>query len=160
MLSERLGSLGIVLPELRPKGTYSLATRFNGQVNVSGQGPIFPDGSMLTGAVGTEVSVERARQGARQTGINLLAAARSAVDDIDDIVGLLFLTFYVRVGSAEIELIPIADGCSELFEELFDSEGLPARAAIGVAGLPFGLALEATAVFRTRNPMPRKDHHD
>lgn len=167
MLSERLRSLNIELPHLSPKGTYSLATRLDGHVSVSGQGPIGPDGSMLTGAVGTDVSVEDAREGARVTAINLLAAARSAVPDIDDIVGVVSLTVYVRVGGDGVELIRIADGCSDLFKELFGEEGLPARAAIGVASLPFGLALEATAVFRTvaratavpvRIPAMNKDH--
>ena len=73
------------LPEpLRPFGLYVPAVRTGSLVFLSGAGPVRPDGTIVTGRVGTgpdDMSPADARDAARLTGLRLLAAlcARSAI---------------------------------------------------------------------------------
>ncbi|MCU1668360.1 MAG: putative translation initiation inhibitor, yjgF family [Blastococcus sp.] len=146
--SEQLRRLGIELPALAAKGQYGLASVTGSTVSVSGQGPIDASGSVvLTGTVGADLGVDDARAGARLVAINLLAAAAQTLGSVDRISGVLNLTVYVRATADFTEHVRVADGCSSFFAEIFPGAALPARAAVGVASLPFGIPVEATAVF-------------
>ena len=73
----RLKELGLVLPPLpQPKGTYLPGVLHNDLLYLSGQGPVLEDGTLATGTVGTNVTVEQAHFHAFRTGLVLLAAAR------------------------------------------------------------------------------------
>ena len=145
--SERLQRLGIEMPAMAPKGRYALAAVTGSTVYVSGQGPIDAAGSMLAGTVGADVSVEAAQAAARLVAINLLAAAAQTLGSVDRIGSVLNLTVYVRAVPDFTEHVRVADGCSDFFAEIFEGAPLPARAAVGVASLPFGIPVEAAAVF-------------
>jgi enamine deaminase RidA (YjgF/YER057c/UK114 family) len=146
VISRRLEELGIELPALAPRGNYSIGRAVGSTLYVSGQGPI-GDGVTLRGTVGKDVSLDEAKAGARTAAIHLLAAASEALGGIDRVRSVLNLTVYVRASAGFTDHSVVADGCSDLFAEVFGDEGLAARAAIGVSSLPFDLALEATAVF-------------
>jgi enamine deaminase RidA (YjgF/YER057c/UK114 family) len=45
---------------------------------------------------------------------------------------------------------PVIDGCSDLFVEVFGDAGRGARSAVGMAELPFGIAVEIEAVVQIR----------
>ncbi len=146
VISRRLDELGIDLPEMAPRGNYSIGRTTGSTLYVSGQGPIGEDGT-LRGTVGSDVTLAEAKAGARTAAIHLLAAARAALGDIDRVRSVLNLTVYVRAAEDFTDHSAVADGCSDLFAEVFGTGGLAARAAIGVSTLPFDLALEVTAVF-------------
>jgi hypothetical protein len=96
---ERLTELEIELPGLQPAmGNYLAAKTIDNLVFVSGHGPIkvdsggrvpgkishditVPDdlGAVITGKVGSDISVEEAREAARLTGLFLLAALSAEV---------------------------------------------------------------------------------
>jgi enamine deaminase RidA (YjgF/YER057c/UK114 family) len=44
----------------------------------------------------------------------------------------------------------VIDGCSDLFVQLFGDAGRHTRAAVGMAGLPFDIAVEIEVVARIR----------
>ena len=71
---DRLKELGLKLPSpATPMANYVPFVMVNGLLYLSGQGPRRADGSLCTGKVGSEVSVEDAYQHAQLTGLNLLA---------------------------------------------------------------------------------------
>lgn len=146
MISQRLEELGIELPALAPRGNYSIGRTVGSTLYVSGQGPI-SDGMTLRGTVGTDVSLDEAKAGARRAAIHLLAAASEAIGDVNRVRSVVNLTVYVRAAADFTDHSIVADGCSDLFADVFGDAGLAARAAIGVSTLPFDLALEVTAVF-------------
>jgi hypothetical protein len=106
---ERLTELGIELPGLQPAmGNYLAAKTIDNLVFVSGHGPIKVDGSgrvpgkisrditvpddlgaVITGKVGSDISVEEAREAARLTGLFLLAALRTEVRSLDRVQSVL-----------------------------------------------------------------------
>ena len=148
-LSESLARTGIVMSPIGAKGRYSVARRVGDLVYVSGQGSQI-DGELLTGCVGRDVQLLEAQRGARGMALSLLSAAAS-VAPIDTIIGVVATTVFVRADGDFVDHIAVADGCTGLFEELFGVAGLPTRAAVGVSSLPFGLAVEATAVFQVQD---------
>ena len=111
----------------RAIGTYSQAVRAGGTVYLSGQIPLVPETMELVGG-DMEAQIRRVFD-------NLRAVARAANGDLADIVKLnVFL-----VDLNDFALV------NEVMAEYFQ-EPYPARAAIGVAALPKGAAIEMDAV--------------
>lgn len=108
-------------------GTYSQAVKVGDTVYLSGQIALVPGGSEL-------VSSEARAQIARVFE-NLAAVARAAGGSLHDVVKLnVFLT--------DLKNFPMVN---EVMAEYF-KEPYPARAAVGVAALPKGAAIEMDAV--------------
>jgi reactive intermediate/imine deaminase len=108
-------------------GTYSQAISAGGAVYLSGQLPMDPaTGQLVQGDMHTQV---------RQVFSNLAAVAAAAGTDLNAAVKVnVFLT--------DLAHFPVVN---EVMAEFF-AEPYPARAAIGVASLPRGAAVEADAI--------------
>ena len=147
----RLVELGIELPPRSPAaGLYVAAVRTGNLVFLSGAGPARPDGSFVTGKVGLDeggtVSIEDARHAARLTGLQLLAALRDEIGSLDRVVRVVKLLGMVNPAPGFNRTPAVIDGCSELFIEVFGEAGRGARSAVGMAELPFDIAVEIEAV--------------
>lgn len=108
-------------------GTYSQAIRAGGAIYVSGQIPLDPaTGQLVPGDMRAQV---------RQVFTNLAAVAEAAGTGLGSAVKVtVFLTDLAHFGIV-----------NEVMAEFFP-EPYPARAAIGVASLPRGAAVEADAI--------------
>ena len=108
-------------------GTYSQAVRFGDTVYLSGQIPLQPATmELIEGDMELQI---------RQVFDNLTAVARAAGGSLDDVAKLnVFLT--------DLSHFPLVN---QVMSEYF-SEPYPARAAIGVAGLPKGAEVEMDAI--------------
>lgn len=108
-------------------GTYSQAVKVNNTVYLSGQIPLIPETmAMVEGGVSDQI---------RRVFENLKAVADAAGGDFSDMVKLnVYLT--------DLSHFPIVN---EIMAEYF-VEPYPARAAIGVASLPKGAAIEMDGV--------------
>jgi enamine deaminase RidA (YjgF/YER057c/UK114 family) len=144
--AERLAQLGLELPQgLGSRGAYVPGTVEGSLLFVSGHTGRTAAGPAVAGVVGRDVDVETARTSARQAALNLLAAAESVVG-LERVVSLLQLRGYVRAAGDFTEHPRVIDAASELLSQVFGGAG-HARAAIGVASLPGGAAVEVEAVF-------------
>lgn len=143
---QRVRELGLELPVLGAKGNYVPARLHGNLLYLSGNGPVRPDGSMVRGVVGDDVSVHEAQEAARLTTLNLLGAARAAVGDLDRIDGVVNVLGYVRAIPEFTDHPAVIDACSDLLASVFGEAGSHSRAAIGVASLPFGLPVEITTI--------------
>jgi enamine deaminase RidA (YjgF/YER057c/UK114 family) len=144
----RLRTLGIRLPDPpAPVGRFRYGRSEGGLLFLSGQGPLIGGNALARGKVGQDVSVDEARGHARLTGLVLLAAARSEVGSLDRLKGPVKLLGFVNATGDFDEHSKVIDGCSELFDAVFDGYGNHARSAIGVASLPGGITVEIEAVF-------------
>ncbi len=119
----------IIKTERAPRaiGTYSQAVRVGDTVYLSGQIPLDPATMVL---IGTDVRAQIAR-----VFDNLKAVAEAAGGSLDDVVKL-------NVYLADLAHFPIVN---EVMAQYF-REPYPARAAIGVAALPKGAAVEMDAI--------------
>ena len=145
--STRLSELGIKLPAVPvPVAAYLPAVVSAGQVFTAGQLP-FVEGKLLaTGKVGAGVSPERAAELARVAVLNAVAAAASVVGGVDGIRRVVKLVVFVASDPGFTGQAQVANGASELLEQVFGQRGLHARSAVGVAVLPLDSPIEVELV--------------
>ena len=147
----RLVELGIELPTpFGPAGAYVPAVRTGDLVFLSGAGPIADDGSKVTGKVGRDLDLAEARHAARLVGLQLLASLRAELGSLDRVDRLVKVLGMVNCAPGFNQTPPVIDGCSELFIEVFGEHGRGARSAVGMAELPFDIAVEIEAIFAVR----------
>lgn len=148
-LEERLVEAGIDLPALPPEpiGCFRNVIVHAGLAWVSGQGPIHADGRLERGKVGLEVTAEVARAHARLVGLNLLAALRSSIGNLDRVERVVRLQGLVNA-MPNFERHPfVIDGASELMVEVFGERGIHGRTSFGVGSLPNNITVEIDGVF-------------
>ena len=145
--SARLAELGITLPAVpAPVAAYLPAVVSAGQVFTAGQLP-FVDGAQLeTGKVGATVSPERAAELARVAVLNAVAAAASVVGGVDGIRRVVKLVVFVASAPSFTGQPQVANGASELLQQVFGPRGQHARSAVGVAVLPMDSPVEVELV--------------
>ena len=145
----RFKDLGITLPDtVRPMANYVPFVRTGNLLYLSGQGPRVNANEFKTGKVGREVTVDEAYQDARLVGIQLLAAARQALEgDLSRVRRVVKLLGLVN-GTPEFDKHPqVINGCSDLFVEIFGEAGRHARSAVGAGSLPGNITVEIEAIF-------------
>ncbi|GLW23753.1 RidA family protein [Microbispora triticiradicis] len=148
---ERLAELGITLPEVVPPlAAYVPAVRTGGHVYTSGQLPLVKGELSVTGKVGAEVSPEEAKEQARICAVNALAAIRSLVGDLSQVVRIVKVVGFVASAPGFTGQPQVVNGASELLGEVFGEAGRHARSAVGVAVLPLDAAVEVEIVAEVR----------
>jgi enamine deaminase RidA (YjgF/YER057c/UK114 family) len=150
-IDTRLRELGIALPPVpTPVANYVPAVLTGNLLYLSGQGPRNPAGGFHTGVVGAEVSAEEACRHARIVGLQLLAAARSALGDLDRVSRVVKLLGMVNAAPGFKRHPAVINGCSDLLVEVFGDAGRHARSAVGMGSLPENLTVEIEAIMEVR----------
>ena len=145
-ISQRLSELGITLPEpAAPVAAYVPAVESNGLLHISGQLP-FDQGQLLTGRLGEDRDLDYGQRAARLCGIMLIAQIRAALGSLDRVERVVKLGVFVNSAAAFTDQPKVANGASELMEQVFGEAGRHARSAVGVPVLPLGAAVEIDAV--------------
>jgi enamine deaminase RidA (YjgF/YER057c/UK114 family) len=121
-------------------------------VYIAGQVPM-KDGQFLwVGKVGRDFTMEEAKEAARFVGMNVLSQLKTALDgDLDRVVRAVKLNGFVNCVPEFVHQPAVINGVSELMIEVFGEAGRHARSAVGVASLPFGVAVEVDGVFEVRS---------
>ena len=146
-IDDRLHELGIELTGVfAPAGMYVGAVRTGSLVFVSGAGPIRPDGTFVTGKVGRDVDLDAAKAAARLGGLQLLAVLRAELGSLDRVARVVKTLGMVNCAPGFNRTPAVIDGCSELLIEVFGEAGRGARSAVGMAELPFDIAVEIELV--------------
>ncbi len=149
LVDARLKSLGLDLPEApAPVANYVPALIAGELLFISGQIAKAADGSIVSGTVGGDLSIEDGQKAARLCALNILAQARAALGDLDRIVQVLRLTGFVNAAPGFTAHPSIINGASDLMVEVLGDKGRHTRAAVGAAGLPAGTAVEVDAILR------------
>jgi enamine deaminase RidA (YjgF/YER057c/UK114 family) len=148
MIDERLAELGIVLPDVfAPVGNYLGCQRTGDLLFVGGHGPI--DGpNAITGKVGTDLTLEQGREAARLTALSILATMRQDLGTLDRVEQFVKVFGMVNVGRSFNQTPAVIDGCSDLLVEVFGDRGRHTRSAVGMAALPFDIAVEIELIVR------------
>lgn len=134
-----------------PAGSYVPVVRHDGLLYVSGHGPIDGD-TIVRGKVGTDLTLEEARVAARLTGLSILATLQAELGDLDRVDRIVKVFGMVNAAPGFNTLPAVIDGCSDLFVEVFGDPGRHARSAVGMAELPFGIAVEIEATVAVTDP--------
>jgi enamine deaminase RidA (YjgF/YER057c/UK114 family) len=145
---QRLKELGITLPvPPEPFGTYVEAVRTGNLLFLTGMLPTEGHGAKFVGRVGAELDVEAGRKAAHLAAINVLAVARKYLGSLDKVTRVVRLGVSVATSGDFREHPKIADGASELLQDVFGKEKNPCRLVYGVASLPLGTPVELEIIF-------------
>ena len=106
------------------------------------------DGTMVTGKVGADLSLEDGREAARRAAANLLAVLSIAAENEANIRSVLLLRGQVNATDDFAQVHKVIDAASELIVERLGSKGQHARTAIGCSTLPNNNAVTLEAIAR------------
>jgi len=149
-ISDRLSEHGIALPQpAAPVAAYVPAVELNGLLHISGQLP-FEEGQLMTGRLGEDRDLGFGQKAARRCGIMLLAQIRAALGSLDRVERVVKLGVFVNSHGDFTDQPKVANGASELMQEVFGEAGRHARSAVGVPVLPLGVAVEVDAIVAVR----------
>jgi enamine deaminase RidA (YjgF/YER057c/UK114 family) len=143
----RLEELGLTLPPAAaPVASYVPAVEAGGMLHLSGQLP-FRDGQVVTGRLGEDTDLEGGQEAARLCGMMVVAQIKAALGgDLSRVKRIVKLGVFVNSAPGFTDQPKVANGASDLMVALFGEAGRHARAAVGVAALPLGAAVEVDAV--------------
>ncbi len=143
----RIKELGLDLSSApQPVANYVPAVRTGNLVFLSGQGPRKPDGEMVTGKVGSELSADEAYAAARLVGIGLLSALRQEIGSLDRVTRVVKTLGMVNADPDFTDHPKVVNDTSDLFVEVFGDKGRGARSAVGMGSLPFRIPVEVEMI--------------
>jgi enamine deaminase RidA (YjgF/YER057c/UK114 family) len=148
-IAARLKDLNLVLPDgPAPAANYVPAVRSGNLLFIAGQIPVQDGKPQFIGKLGRELKVEEGQQAARLCALNVLAQARKALDgDLDRVVRCVRVVGFVNATPDFTDHPQVVNGASDLFVAVLGDAGRHARAAVGCASLPRGVAVEVEATF-------------
>ncbi len=139
-LKTRLAELGHTLPALGAPAANYLHHR-------EGEGLLVIAGQIGTPGRGAALDVAAARADAEVAALKLLAVLDAAVDgDLGRVRQVLRLGVFIAAAPGFTQHSLVADGASDLVVAALGERGRHARAAVGVASLPVGAAVEVEAL--------------
>ena len=145
---QRLQQLGIQLPAPpEPFGIYVEAVQTGSLLFLTGMLPTDGHGAKFIGRVGAELDVEAGHKAARLAALNALAVARQHLGSLDKVARIVRLVVAVATLGDVREQPRVADGASELLQEVFGKDKNPSRLVYGVASLPLGTPVELEVIF-------------
>lgn len=145
-VAETLAQMGLALPARRSAGSYVGAVKSGDLVFVSGAGPTKSDGSLVTGKVGSDVTIDEAQEAAKLCALSCLSALQEELGDLDRITRVVKLLGFVNSAPGFVQQHIVMNGASDLLIALFGERGRHARSSVGMAELPMNIAVEVEMV--------------
>lgn len=149
---DKLKELFIDLPE--PPLEVSNAVRAVSVSKLLQVGGILPSAEgrlQYAGRVGVEVKLDQARLAARMAAILALAIAKRELGGtLNKIKRVIRIDGYVACGADFRDHIKVVDGASELFVQIFGTQGKHLRTAVGAVSLPQNACVEISVIFETK----------
>ena len=145
----RIQELHLTLPAPpKPVAKYKTAVLAGNLLYVSGHGPLKPDGKMVLGRVGADLSLEQGKEAARVVGIAILSTVRNTLGSLDKVKRLIKTLGMVNCTADFKDHPAVINGFSDLMAEVFgDDAGVGARSAVGMGSLPSNIAVEIECIF-------------
>ena len=148
LAEQRLKELGIELPAPpEPFGIYVEAVQTSNLLFLTGMLPTQGREAKFIGRVGAELDVNAGRKAAELAALNALAVARKHLGSLDKVTRIVRLGVMVATSGDVRDQPKVADGASELLQNVFGKEKNPCRLVYGVARLPLGTPVELEVIF-------------
>ena len=147
-IEARLKDLGITLPQAAaPAANYVPYVISGSHLYISAQLPMGNGKFAATGHVDDRDGVQTGERAAELCAINILAQASAALGgDLGRIARVVKLNGFVASVPTFVEQHLVLNGASNLIANVLGDAGKHARAAVGMAALPFNAAVEIDAV--------------
>ena len=148
---QRLQELDIQLPAPpQPFGTYAEAVQTGNLLFLSGMLPTEGRTAKFVGRVGAELDVGAGREAARLAALNGLAVIREYLGSLDKVKRIVRLGVSVATSGDIREHPKVADGASQLLQDVFGKDKNPSRLINGVASLPLGTPVALELIFEIK----------
>lgn len=135
-------------PAPKPVAVYKPLVVVDRMAYVSGHGPLRPDKTLITGRVGSDLTLDQGKAAARQVGLAILATLRAQFGSLDKVKRVVKMLGMVNSAPDFLEHPKVINGCSELFAEIWGPEnGIGTRSAVGMGPLPGNIAVEIEVIF-------------
>jgi enamine deaminase RidA (YjgF/YER057c/UK114 family) len=145
---QRLKELGIQLPAPpEPFGTYAEAVQTGNLLFLTGMLSTVGREAKFIGRIGEELDVKTGRMAAYLAAVNALAVARQHLGSLDKVTRIVRLGVSVATSGDFRDHPKVADGASELLQDVFGKDRNPSRLVYGVASLPLGTPVELEVIF-------------
>jgi enamine deaminase RidA (YjgF/YER057c/UK114 family) len=145
---QRIRQLSIKLPmPPEPFGIYAEAVQTGNLLFLTGMLPTEGREAKFIGRIGAELDVQTGRKAAYLAAVNALAVARQHLGSLDRVTRIVRLGVLVATSGDVREQPKIADGASELLQDIFGKDKSPSRLVSGVASLPLGVPVELELIF-------------
>jgi enamine deaminase RidA (YjgF/YER057c/UK114 family) len=145
---QRLGQLGIKLPAPpEPFGIYAEAVQTGDLLFLTGMLPTVGREAKFIGRIGAELEVKTGRMAAYLAAVNALAVARQHLGSLDKVKRIVRLGVAVATSGDVRDQPKVADGASELLQDVFGKDKNPSRLVYGVASLPLSVPVELELIF-------------
>ena len=148
---QKLNDLGIRLPQPpEPFGTYTEAVQVGSLLFLSGMLPTEGRTAKFVGRVGAELDAAVGRDAARLAAMNAVALVRQHLGSLDRVKRIVRLGVSVATEGNVRDQPKVADGASDLLQEVFGPDKNPTRLVYGVASLPLGVPVEVELIFEVQ----------
>lgn len=143
----RIAELGIQLDSLStPVANYVHVVRSGNLLFLAGKGSRNDDGSLMTGKLGSDLSVEEGYRGARSCAISHLSVLKAELGDLRKVKRVVKVLGMVNSSPEFGDQPEVVNGYSDLMVEVFGDRGKHARSAVGMGALPRNLAVEVEVI--------------
>ena len=143
----KLKELGIDLQKAgAPVANYVNAVRTGHLIYCSGKGPNRPDGTLVTGKVGKDLSIEEGYEAARLCAIQMIACIKDEIGDLSKVKRVIKVLGMVNCDTDFTKQPAVINGCSDLLVKVFGDHGKHARSAVGMGSLPNNIAVETEMI--------------
>lgn len=147
---EKITQLGLSLPPApKPVGLYQPVVVSGKLAFLSGQISKDADGKLLTGKVGTDLSLAEGQQAARLAALGTLSVMKHLIG-FEKISRVVKMTGFVQSAADFYEIPAVVNGASELLTEVLGDKGTHARSAVGMASLPMNAAVEIELILELK----------
>jgi enamine deaminase RidA (YjgF/YER057c/UK114 family) len=148
-IPKKLADLGWTLPAPpKPVGAYVPVVRTGNLLFVSGQLPVWSGKLIAEGRVPSEINIDTARKATAQCAVNALAIVGNELGgDWTRLVRVVHMGVFVQCEVGFHDQAKVANGASELLQQVLGEAGRHARTAVGVNALPLNSTVEAEFLF-------------
>lgn len=146
---KKIEEMGIELPAMsKPGAMYVPVKQVGDLIFVSGQVPFVEGVMQFPGHVGEEVTEEEACQAARICIVNMIAALRHYLGDLDEVKDFVKVQAFVNSKTGFNRQHIVVNAASQLLFDIFGECGRHARTAVGTNQLPMDAPVEIEAIVR------------
>lgn len=150
---QRLKELKIELGAMKqPIANYVKAVQTGNLVFLSGHIPDEVPGKKTRGKVGSQLTVDEAKEAARLTGLSMLSTLKAYVGDLNKVKRIVKVFGMVNAEPSFTQHPMVINGCSDLMVAVFGEKGKHARSAVGMGSLPLDAAVEIEMIVEIKTP--------
>ncbi len=150
-IDAKLAIMHLELPAApKPVANYVPAVRVGDLLFLSGVLPSRDGQLVMTGKLGSELSIEQGMEAAKVAVLNALAIVKQEVGSLDHVQRVVKMVGHIASASGFTDQPQVLNGASDLLVALFGEAGRHVRVAVGAAELPRCAPVEIELIVQVR----------